>query len=212
MCPGHACALLINCSPRGQLPSYNNLCFLYVKLDGVGHELLPPIPCQEHTDVSHIAIEHQVNIYETCPRCQSFPGLIQVRPEKVTWYYTDEKAKYASSVDRLQLPILPEPTCPLYGLQGTTADPGLWAHWNMPGRMDPEVKWLLVYVMLSRVRGLDCLVSSGLNDKIRDIIESGPPEMLVGNFKKIFGAKIQATRIAAREARKNLGWPLPGES
>lgn len=185
---------------------------LYVKLDGVGHEFLPPIPCQEHTDVSHIDIEHRANIYETCPRCQSFPGLIQVRPEKVTWYYTDEKANYASSVDRLQLPILPEPTCPLYGLQGTTADPGLWAHWNMPGRMDPEVKWLLVYVMLSRVRGLDCLVSSGLNDKIRDIIESGPPEMLVGNFKKIFGAKIQATRIAAREARKNLGWPLPGES
>ena len=173
---------------------------------------MPPIPCQDHTDLSHIDIEHRGNIYQTCTRCQSFPGLIQVRPEKVTWYYTDEKEGYASSVDRLQLPIMPEPTCPLYGLQGTTADPGLWAHWNMPARMDPEGKWLLVYVMLSRVRGLDCLVSSGLNDKIRDIIESGPPEMLVGNFTKIFGAKIQPTRRAACEGRKNLGWPLPEES
>ena len=185
---------------------------LYVQLDGVDHEFLPPIPCAEHTDLSHIDIEHRSNIYQTCPHCQTFPGLIQVRPEKVTWYYNNDEEKYASSVDRLQLPILPEPTCPLYGLQGTTADPGLWAHWNMPARMDPEVKWLLVYVMLSRVRGLDCLVSSGLNDKIRDIIESGPPEMLVGNFKKIFGEKIIATRRAAREARNNLGWPLPGQT
>ena len=82
----------------------------------------------------------------------------------------------------------------------------------MPARMDPEVKWLLVYVKLSRVRGLDCLVSSGLNDKIRDIIEEGPPEMLVGNFNKIFGEKIKATRKAAREARRKLGWPMTGEN
>ena len=82
----------------------------------------------------------------------------------------------------------------------------------MPARMDPEVKWLLVYVMLSRVRGFDCLVSSGLNDKIRDIIEEGPPEMLVGNFNKIFGEKIKATRKAAREARRKLGWPMTGEN
>ena len=185
---------------------------LYVKLDGVDHEFLPPIPCPEHADLSHIHMQHRANVYQTCPQCQSFPGLIQVRAEKATWYYNDDQERYASSVDRLQLPILPEPTCPLYGLQGTTADPGLWAHWNMPARMDPEVKWLLVYVMLSRVRGLDCLVSSGLNDKIRDIIEKGPPEMLVGNFKKIFGDKIEATRKAAAEARKKLGWPLPRES
>ena len=128
---------------------------------------------------------------------------------KATWYYNDQQEQYASSVDRLQLPILPEAVCPLYGLQGTTADPGLWAHWNMPARMDPEVRWLLVYVMLSRVRGLDCLVSSGLNEKIRDIMEKGPPEVLVGNFNKIFGQKIKETRQAAREARKALGWPLP---
>ena len=81
----------------------------------------------------------------------------------------------------------------------------------MPARMDPEVKLLLVYVMLSRVRGLDCLVSSGLNEKIKDIMQSGPPEMLVGNFKNFFGSKIEATRTAAREAMKNLGWQLPGE-
>lgn len=185
---------------------------LYVQLDGVNHEYLPPIPCPDHEDLTHRDMEHRASVYQTCPRCQSFPGLIQVRAEKATWYYNDVQEKYASSVDRVQLPILPEPTCPLYGLQGTTADPGLWAHWNMPARMDPEVKWLLEYVMLSRVRGLDCLVSSDFNDKIWDIIERGPPAMLVGNFKKIFGGKIQATRRAARETRRHLGWPLPEQN
>ena len=61
-------------------------------------------------------------------------------------HFCDVTEKYASAVDRLQLPILPEVVCTLYGLQGTTADPGLFAHWHMPVRMDAEVKWLLVYV------------------------------------------------------------------
>ena len=182
---------------------------LYVKVDGLDHEYLPPIPCEEHRDMGHVDLEHRTNIYETCTRCQRFPGLVQVRPQKATWYYTDEQANYKSAVDRLQLPIMPVPTCPLYGLQGTTADPGLWAHWNMPSRMDPEVKWLLVYVMLSRVRALDCLVSSGLTEKIREIMQSGPPQMLAGNFEKLFGDKIKNTRIAAREARERLGWTVP---
>ena len=51
-----------------------------------------------------------------------------------------------------------------------------------------------------------------IDDKIKDIMEGGPPEMLVGNFKRLFGAKIEPTRKAAREAKENLGWPLPGES
>ena len=156
--------------------------------------------------MGHIDDEHRNNIYDTCTQCKRFPGLVQVKPQKATWYYTDEQTNYKSAVERMQLPIMPELTCPLYGLQGTTADPGLWAHWNMTRRMDPEVKWLLVYVMLSRVRTLDRLVSSGLTEKIREIIESGPPKMLVGNFEKLFGDKIKKTRIAAREARENLGW------
>ena len=71
----------------------------------------------------------------------------------------------------------------------------------MQVRMGPEVKWLLVYVMLSRVRGLGCLVSSGLTDKTRDIIEEPPPEtLLVGNFSKISGeTKPLANMLATRE-------------
>ena len=35
---------------------------LYVQLDGVDHELLPPTPCRDHTDISHIDIEQRENI------------------------------------------------------------------------------------------------------------------------------------------------------
>ena len=52
----------------------------------------------------------------------------------------------------------------------------------------------------------DLMIRSGISSK------RAPPEMLVGNFKKIFGDKIEATRKAAAEARKKLGWPLPRES
>ena len=102
-----------------------------------------------------------------------------------------------------------EKACPLYGLQGATADPGLIAHWAMPSRASHDLKWLIAYVLLSRVRGLDCLASFGLSEKIREIIESGPPEELIGTFDKLFAEKAAATRLAAREARRLLDWPLP---
>ena len=73
---------------------------------------------------------------------------------------------------------MPLPACPLYGLQGTTADPGLVAHWTVPKRMSPDVHWLLVYVVLSRVRSLDSLVSFDFSDALRKVIERGPPTML----------------------------------
>ena len=173
---------------------------LYVQLDGVDQEFLPPTPCSRHLDTG---------FNDGCADCIMHKGLVQIKAQQATWYYVDDKNGYASSVDRLQLPIMPEKTCPLYGLQGTTADPGLIAHWNMPRRMDNEVKWLMVYVMLSRVRSLDSLASFGLTSKIREIMESGPPENLVGNFDRLFGDKAKAAKVAARKAREALGWPLP---
>ena len=101
------------------------------------------------------------------------------------------------------MPLL---ACPLYGLQGTTADPGLVAHWTAPKRMSPDVHWLLVYVALSRVRSLSSLVSFDFSDTLREVIERGPPDNCVGSFDRLFGDKVQATRQAAREARQQLGW------
>lgn len=76
----------------------------------------------------------------------------------------------------------------------------------MPKRADDDIKWLIVYVMLSRVRSLSCLRSIGLNAKIRKVIERGPPSMLAENFDKIFRKKIKDTEKAAKQARSALGW------
>ena len=94
-------------------------------------------------------------------------------------------------------------------MQGTTADPGMVAYWFFPQRCSNTVKWLIVYVLLSRVRSLATLTSVGLTDKVRAIIEQGPPEDLVATFHKLFDGKIEATKALAVEAAKRYGL-LPG--
>ena len=84
---------------------------------------------------------------------------------------------------------MPADACPLYSLQGATCDPGLIAHFAMPKRADADIKWLVVYVLLSRVRSLSNLRSVGLNLKVQQIIEGGPPAMIAENFEKLFRKK-----------------------
>ena len=81
-----------------------------------------------------------------------------------------------------------------------------FAHFVMPRRADDDIKWLIVYVLLSRVRSLSRLRSVGLDTKIRKIIEGGPPSMLAENFEKLFRRKIKDTHAQARAARAALEW------
>ena len=110
------------------------------------------------------------------------------------------------TVVRSQLPLMPAEACPLYSLQGATCDPGLIAHFEMPKRADDDIKWLIVYVLLSRVRSLANLRSIGITSQIRKIIEAGPPSMLAENFERLFGTKITNTKAAAVAAKCALGW------
>ena len=101
---------------------------------------------------------------------------------------------------------MPEAACPLYSLQGATCDPGLIAHFTMPRRADNDIRWLIVYAMLSRVRSLSRLRSVGLATKVRKIIEGGPPSMLAENYERLFHKKIEAINKAAQASRLALGW------
>ena len=73
-----------------------------------------------------------------------------------------------------------------------------------------EMRWLAVYVALSRVPSLKQLRSIGLTAKvatpIRQIIEQGPPEGLVNRFAQLFDSKIEETMQAAVAAMEKLGW------
>ena len=139
------------------------------------------------------------------------PGIFAVKPLTRTFrYYYDSKvpSKYIK-VQRKQFPLMPALAMPLYSMQGTTADPGMVAYWFFPQRCSPTVKWLIVYVMLSRPRSLATLKSVGLTSKVRDIIEQGPPTELVATFHKLFDAKIKETKALAARAAKRYNL-LPG--
>ena len=112
-------------------------------------------------------------------------------------------------MQRKQFPLTPALAMPLYSMQGTTADPGMVAYWFFPQRCSQTVKWLIVYVMFSRPRSLATLKSVGLTDKVRAIIEQGPPEELVATFHKLFDGKIRDTKAQAVRAAKHYNL-LPG--
>ena len=138
-------------------------------------------------------------------------GIFAVKPLNRTFrYYCDRenKTKYIN-VQRKQFPLTPALAMPLYSMQGITLEPGVVAYWFFPQRCSPTVKWLVVYVMLSRSRSLAILICVGLTDKVRAIIEQGPPEDLVATFHKHFDEKIKETKSAAAQAAKRYGL-IPG--
>ena len=109
-------------------------------------------------------------------------------------------------MSRSQLPVMPEAACPLYSLQGATCDPGLIAVFVLPRQADNDIRWLIVYVLLSHVRSLSRLRSFGLTSKIGEILEGGAPALLTENFDKLFRAQIDLTKKAAEQAKAALKW------
>ena len=178
--------------PLTELPSA-----VYVKLDKCNQEFLPPLVCQRH---------QQAGFAKDCEACRAFEGWVLVEPISKTWSFTDPTTGMLLKVVRSQLPLMPAEACPLYSLQGATCDPGLIAHFEMPNRTDDDIKWLIVYVLLSRVRSLANLRSIGITSQIRKIIEAGPPSMLAENFERLFRTKITNTKAAAMAAKSALGW------
>ena len=134
---------------------------VYVKLDDCDLNFLPPVPCSQHAEAQR-----------SCSDCNFFPGIIAIKPLKRKWKFENRAAEAYMSVWRLQLPLVPEKAASLYAMQGATADPGLVAHWVIPKRSTSDVKWLIVYVMLSHTRSLAKLRSMGMTLEIRGIIEA----------------------------------------
>ena len=127
---------------------------------------------------------------------------IRPLPRTFKYFYSStEKTKYVV-VARKQFPLMPAAAVTLYAMQGTTADPGLVAYWFFPQRCTDTIRWLIVYVMLSRPRSLATVKSVNLSKQIRDIIEQGPPKDLVANFHLLFREKVEATRELARQAAR----------
>ena len=171
-----------------------------IKLHDCKHIFLPCEPCPGCTSFT-----------SSCTECiakrKELEGVFAVQPQTRAWKYDGPElnGQYIT-VSRRQLPLAPAKVLPLYSMQGMTAEPGLVAHWVLPSRLQHDIKWLICYVILSRVPSLKQLVSVGLTDKIREIIEGGPPEGIVQTFSTLFADKIAKTHEAALQARQRLGW------
>ena len=87
-------------------------------------------------------------------------------------------------------------------MQGVTAKPGMVAYWQLPKVLPNEIKWLVVYVMLSRVPSLSQPQSVALTTRVRRIMEGRAPDNLVQAFQRLFGNTMEETIQEARAARK----------
>ncbi len=96
-------------------------------------------------------------------------------------------------------------------MQGMTATPGLVAHWVLPARVAEDIKWFICYVTLSRVPSLKQLVSIGLSDKIREVLESGPPEGLVQMFSTLLLKKSRILDVPLYKRNNALVGERPRE-
>jgi len=116
------------------------------------------------------------------------------------------KTQIKVKVTRVQVPLVIQNASTLYTLQGATADPGLIFHWRFPAKLNKEMRWLTVYMVLSRVRSLDQLRSVGLQDNVKELINGGPPSGMLSRFTALFDERIAATDAAADAAMTELGW------
>ena len=142
---------------------------------------------------------------ESGGRAKDLKGIIAVQPVTRKWRFKTKAIPNGTSVDRTQVPLLPQKQCTLHGVQGKTADPGFIAHWKFPKGLKKESVWLAYYVSLSRPRSIQRLLSHGQPD--RAIIEGGPPENIAEAFDELFKDKIKSTEIACVRTRAELGWP-----
>ena len=174
-----------------------------VKLHGVRTEFLPPMPCTLHATTSAC---------RDCKSCDFRAGCIAVEPQLSRRSFPVEVQDpgsdtwYTIQVQRRQLPMTIKAASTINTLQGVTTDPGLIFHWKFPRFFSEELRWLATYVALSRPPSLAQLISVGLPDELRNIIEGGPPEGILSRFNDMFKEKEEATHLRAAEVMRELGW------
>ena len=174
-----------------------------VKLHNVSTKLLPAMPCTLH------AVD---GACRDCESCDFRAGCVAVEPQLSRRSFPVEvqdpgsDAWYTLQVQRRQLPMTIKTASTLNTLQGVTADPGLIFHWKFPRFFSEELRWLATYVAISRPPSLAQLISVGLPDELRNIIEGGPPEGILSRFNDMFKEKEDATHMRAAEVMRELGW------
>ncbi|MDA8609435.1 hypothetical protein N9L19_00810 [bacterium] len=166
----------IEATPSVHTLQYMPLAVLF-HLDDNDTVLLPPKYCETHANGSS---EHDEPLLRQCPHCELFEGELYIVPQStpksfkglVTIQTGHHRGAHTWNfgAKRVQLRLTIITACTLHTLQGTTADPGLIFHWVFPRRVSNMLRWLSVYVALSRPRSFAQLRSVGISYAIRKII------------------------------------------
>ena len=167
---------------------------IYVKFDNFDLNLIQPIPCEEH---QVIGADHK------CSDCQFFTGVA------ATWVFNQKLAKDLPNVklniESIQFPLAPALPKTVHTLQGATCEPGLVCHLTLPKSLSCESRWLLYYVMLSRVRRLQSLRCIGAFDK--KYWKEGRQKECKLWLTSCSTKRKKDTEKACAEARAFLSWP-----
>ena len=176
-----------------------------VKLHNVSTEFLPPIPCLLH---AHCGARR-----DCTTGCDFRAGCFAIEPQLGPRSFNVEvphpnnpESTLTLRIQRRQVPMTIKTASTLHTLQGVTASPGLIFHWKFPRSMSAELRWLASYVALSRPESLAQLISIGPLDKLREIIEGGPPDGILTRFNDMFRELELATHVRAAEVMRELGW------
>ena len=71
--------------------------------------------------------------------------------------------------------------------------------------MTRELRWLAAYVALSRPESLDELLSIGMPEDFRALLEGGPPEGIPSELVEIVGEKEQEAEGITKDILQKLG-------
>ena len=171
------------------------------KLYGVCTAFLPPVPCTLHS---------ATGARQDCGSCDFRTGCIAVEPQLsrlsslIEVPDPDSDAWYTIQVQRRQLPITIKTASTINTLQGLTTHPGLTFPKTFPRFFSQELRRLATHLALSRLPCLAQLISVGLPDELRNIIESGPPEGIRSRFGEGIKEKEEATHTRAAEIMREL--------
>ncbi len=68
------------------------------------------------------------------------------------------------------------------------------------------MRWLVIYVALSRPPSFAQLISIGLPTDLRNIIEGGPPEGILTRFDAMFQELEASTHLRAARIMAEMNW------
>ena len=74
--------------------------------------------------------------------------------------------------------------------------------------MTDDIWWLNVYVMLSRATSLSNLLLVGLTNKVKELLEAGPPQYVKKKIQTL-QRKAASTQKRAEKKAKELNFTLP---